>query len=293
MALNKLDLYRREFLGEIAMDILHQDETMLVNIADKSNKASKNVSVCLANELGGALCSEKIVGQTAGNLFAQKVKIFLEKSFHELRHINPTMWEIHTEKEIYLYEQYNHLQVIKELIETNKKLETIIGIDYLVKPDIVIIRNPLSDKDIGYDKHPPKIAQATPLRADAENNSNVAILQGIVSCKWTIRSDRAQNTRTEAQNIIRNRKGRTPCITAITAEPLPSRIASLALGLGDLDCVYHMALYELEEAIKKALSKENMKNSRKALEEQINTLQVLINGKRLRDVSDLPLDLIT
>ena len=35
---------------------------------------------------------------------------------------------------------------------------------------------------------------------------------------------------------------------AITAEPTPSRISSLAIGT-DIDAMYHIALYELEEAI--------------------------------------------
>ncbi|MBO9364254.1 MAG: restriction endonuclease, partial [Roseiflexus sp.] len=64
------------------------------------------------------------------------------------------------------------------------------------------------------------------------------MLHASISRKWTIRSDRSQNIRTEAMNLIRNRKGHTPHIVAVTAEPLPTRIASLALGTGDLDCVY-------------------------------------------------------
>ena len=79
-------------------------------------------------------------------------------------------------------------------------------------------------------------------------------------------------------NLIRNRKGHTPHIVAVTAEPLPTRIASLALGTGDLDCVYHMALHELEIAV------ENN-------EDQQEMLRTLIDGKRLRDISDLPFDL--
>jgi len=93
-----------------------------------------------------------------------------------------------------------------------------------------------------------------------------------------IRSDRSQNIRTEAMNLIRNRKGHTPHIVAVTAEPLPTRIASLALGTGDLDCVYHMALHELEIAVKNN-------------EDQQEMLRTLIAGKRLRDISDLPFDL--
>ena len=53
-----------------------------------------------------------------------------------------------------------------------------------------------------------------------------------------MRSDRAQNSRTEALNLIRNRKGNLPHIVVVTGEPMPARIASLALGTGDIDCVY-------------------------------------------------------
>jgi len=69
----------------------------------------------------------------------------------------------------------------------------------------------------------------------------------------------------------------------VTGEPLPSRLASLALGTGDLDCVYHFALYELMDAVK-----EYGKQGR---EDIIETLENLVEGKRLKDISDLPLDL--
>lgn len=98
-----------------------------------------------------------------------------------------------------------------------------------------------------------------------------------------MRSDRAQNSRTEALNLIRNRKGHLPHIIVVTGEPLPSRLASLALGTGDLDCVYHFALYELLDAVQ-----EYSKNGR---EDILETLENLVAGKRLKDISDLPLDL--
>ena len=61
---------------------------------------------------------------------------------------------------------------------------------------------------------------------------------------------------------------------------MPSRIASLALGTGDIDCVYHFALNELIEAVKDTNA-----------EDAIEMLHILITGKRLKDISDLPLDL--
>ena len=98
-----------------------------------------------------------------------------------------------------------------------------------------------------------------------------------------MRSDRSQNSRTEALNLMRDRKGRVPHIMVVTAEPSPSRIASLALGTGDIDCVYHFALHELLAAVR-----DYAANGREDIVEQLETL---VRGKRLKDISDLPLDL--
>ena len=116
-----------------------------------------------------------------------------------------------------------------------------------------------------------------------KSNGGKPILHASVSAKWTMRSDRAQNSRTEALNLIRNRKGHLPHIVVVTGEPLPSRLASLALGTGDLDCVYHFALYELLEAVREYGSRGR--------EDIVETLENLVEGKRLKDISDLPLDL--
>lgn len=61
---------------------------------------------------------------------------------------------------------------------------------------------------------------------------------------------------------------------------MPSRLASLALGTGDIDCLYHFALYELVESVKNIGAEDSME-----------LLDILIKGKRLKDISDLPLDL--
>ncbi len=124
-------------------------------------------------------------------------------------------------------------------------------------------------------------ASFTPLRK-ANYEHPRPILHASISCKWTLGSDRGQNARTEALNLIRNRKGHLPHVVAVTAEPLPTRIASLALGTGDLDYVYHFALPELQESIAEI---DN--------EDQMDMLMILIDGRRLRDISDLPFDLAT
>lgn len=158
-----------------------------------------------------------------------------------------------------------------------------LGGDYLVTPDITVGRYPVADTEInqttGVVGVGEPICQYTPLRSSNRPPSNL-ILHSTISCKWTMRSDRAQNIRMEALNLIRNRKGNTPHIVAVTAEPLPTRIASLALGTGDLDCVYHFALPELLEAVQEVGG-----------EDQLEMLTGMITGRRLRDISDLPFDL--
>ena len=150
-------------------------------------------------------------------------------------------------------------------------------------PDIVVARHPATYEDVNTSRDfldNAALASLTPFLARNQSTS-LPFLHASVSCKWTIRSDRSQNTRTEALNLIRNRKGNLPHIVTVTAEPLPMRIASLALGTGDLDCVYHFALDELREVCE----------SLPGCEDQAEMLATMVEGDRMRDISDLPFDL--
>ena len=112
------------------------------------------------------------------------------------------------------------------------------------------------------------------------SNGGLPLLHASISCKWTIRSDRVQNARSEALNLIRNRKGRLPHVMVVTGEPLPSRLSAIALGTGDIDCVYHFALPELIAVVQEL-----------DLGDSIEALNIMTVGKRLKDISDMPLDL--
>jgi hypothetical protein len=222
--------------------------------------------------------------QTTGTLFTGYTAAFLESAFARLQHLRPGQWYFSTSQKkpgIALFDQYQHLADIQKIIDQYKQVEAALGGDYLITPDIIIARVPETDEKINAAEplisDPKEIGRHTPLRAV---NTPSATLHATISCKWTMRSDRAQNTRTEALNLIRNRKGKTPHIAAVTMEPLPTRLASIAMGTGDMDCVYHGALYELMEAA------EEIKN-----QDQSEMLQTLVVGRRLRDISDLPFDL--
>ncbi len=280
MTLNDL---RKVYHNRICSEIIRTTKGF-PNFADGSNRSSREIATRIIELLGFNLGEENIVEQTVGGRFESITKDFIQSSFSLLRHIRPGDWFYSTiQTGISGFEQYEHLSYLKTIVENDRSLASALGGDYFINPDIVIGRFPVSDELINYDGSVitdlDTISNLTPLRQKNRPDRKL-ILHASISCKWTIRSDRSQNTRTEALNLIRNRKGPLPHIMAITAEPLPTRIASLALGTGDLDCVYHFALHELKTAI------EEISNI-----DQLDLLLSMIDGRRLRDISDLPFDL--
>ena len=258
----------------------------ILNIADRSSKASTEIAARMVELLGHPTCQTVLAGQTAGNEFTRLTMGFLRSAFSKLAHLRPGDWFFAmnpSEAGIALFEQYGHLADLKQVLDAHQELATSIGSDYLVTPDIVVWRQPVVDDEINAQDtllgEGDDTARRSPLRA---SNAGLPILHASISCKYTMRSDRAQNTRTEALNLIRNRKGRNPHIVAVTLEPMAGRIASIAMGTGDVDCTYHAALDELLQAT------VDLEYS-----DAEDTLKTLIQGRRLRDISDLPLDLAT
>lgn len=273
--------YHKELLER---GILTIDEKGIVSNADAGNSFSKRVASGIASRLGIGTVQTKSAGQTSGAAFEEVNMDFLKDTFPKLSNLRPGKWKIvrlgnKSTIKISQFAQYEHLDYLDQLICSDPKLAASLGNDYMVTPDILIYRELETDTSIN-----------TPLEVINGDVSTYAdirarkgalpILHASISAKFTMRSDRAQNSRTEALGLIRNRKGNLPHIVVVTAEPTPSRIASLALGTGDIDCVYHFALYELIESVKETGSQDS-----------IDLLNELIDGKRLKDISDLPLDL--
>lgn len=270
---------RRDYHKKICHQVLGY-RGGLVNLADEDSKKSIELSEALATRMGAKLCPEPPPRSQADTLFASLTGDYLEKAYHMIQHLRPGEWVFSVHGDVTAFDQYEHLTDLAQVLRQHPLLLATLG-DYLVKPDIMVGRNPVPDRQINRDANILQGATATltPLRADNFPDPK-PILHMCISCKWTIRSDRSQNARTEGLNLIRNRKGNTPHIAIVTAEPLPNRIASVALGTGDVDCVYHMALYELGEAIQ-ASGDETL----------AEMYDLMLNGKRLRDISDLPFDL--
>lgn len=283
MTINKL---RKAYHKKICKRILGL-KSGVPNLADVSSKTSKILALGMVKNLGFSLCTSPPVGQTVGMVFGELTLDFLDKAFQLFHHIRPGKWIFSASQAplgIAAFDQYEHLSALDNALKIHKDLAAALGGDYIIKPDIVIGREPLSDSEINRDKDilgKDAISTLTPLRKINYQRPK-PILHASISCKWTIRSDRSQNTRTEALNLIRNRKGKTPHIACVTAEPMPTRLASLAMGTGDIDCVYHMALPELTLSVKESGN-----------EDQQDMLATLVTGKRLRDISDLPFDLVS
>lgn len=273
---------RREYHRAICSKLLGPRGGGALSCADTASKLSRVLSESIAGQIGCPLCADVPQGQTLGKRFTEATLDFLKTSFATLNHIRPGDWGMEAEAAITQFDQYEHLALLDELLSEHSQARATLGSDYIITPDIVIFRHALSDAEINTRRlliRGDTVATKTPLRTE----NGVAprpILHASVSCKWTIRSDRAQNTRTEALNLIRNRKGGTPRIAAVTMEPLPSRLSSIALGTGDIDCTYHAALYELQNAVADCGN-----------EEAVEMLRILVEGRRLRDISDLPFDL--
>lgn len=144
-------------------------------------------------------------------------------------------WEVERGRSIVHYAQYRHLAALDVAIEHDPNLRVTLGTDYLIKPDVLVgLRNPQDPEELR--------------------------LHAALACKWSIRSDRVQNIRHENSIMIRHRRGRLPHLVAVTAEPLPTRLASIARGTGEVDATYHIA-YKAAAAAVSAVGSEEQKNA--------------------------------
>ncbi|MCL0245950.1 NgoMIV family type II restriction endonuclease [Corynebacterium sp. CCM 8835] len=278
---------RARFHASLVKDLtLMIDSRGVASNADGSQVTSKDIALHIAKELGAKTYDVKLAGQKSGRQFEADVCEFIKATFPQFTTLRPGNWIIENvggsraEYQLAHFEPYTHLDDLARAIEKSPTLSAVLGNSYDISPDIFITRKPEPDSSINTRNRELVDAESGKYGVIRWANQHQPIVHAVVSCKWTLRSDRAQNARSEALNIIKNRKGQTPHIMVVTGEPSPSRLASLALGTGDIDMVYHFALPELVEGVRLTGN-----------DEAIMMLKNLISGKRLRDITDLPLDL--
>jgi hypothetical protein len=276
---------RRSYHAALMEQVLRANDSGVPSNADSSNGPSIAVANGILSRLGAETTGARLAGQMSGSKFEAITCKFISQTFPKLPHLRPGTWTVQQiggreRTLIARYEQYSHLIALDNAARRDPELAAALGNDYTIAPDIVVLRDLEPDERINTPTEmlvDMEVSRRATLRA--ANGGLLPLLHASISCKWTIRSDRVQNARSEALNLIRNRKGRLPHVMVVTGEPLPSRLSAIALGTGDIDCVYHFALPELIGAVEQIGG------------DMLESLSIMIQGKRLKDISDLPLDL--
>ncbi|MER7604766.1 NgoMIV family type II restriction endonuclease [Nocardioides sp. NPDC127503] len=226
------------------------------NIADLGSKSSLELAGHIYQSLGITQHTKLALGDGG-----QKAGASLERAIEgdlglRLSFADPSRkWEVRRGGLASDYRQFQHLADLQRLFEAQPNLRATVGHDYQVRTDV-------------YVGLPGPEAESAPY------------LHAAISCKWTIRSDRVQNVRHEFNTLVRSRRGRLPHLALVTAEPLPSRIISIARGTGEVDAVYHLMFDELAAAVATAGSTE-----------QIRDWDEMVSQQRLLPYDRLALDL--
>ncbi|MFJ4812255.1 NgoMIV family type II restriction endonuclease [Streptomyces longwoodensis] len=245
--------FAAELLGWKTLD----SGALAPNSADSSSTPSKALAAKILDYLGVA--PGIVLPETPSHPGPQLEEKTREHLAGILPVANPSRtWHVDRKKVIADFSQYSHLRKLQRAVDKNPVLSADLGFDYLISPDVTV-------------------GASVSGSADTE-----LFLHAVVSCKWTIRSDRVQNIRHEFLQMIRHRRGRLPHLVAVTAEPMPSRIAAIARGTGEVDAVYHIAFDALRDAVKTVGSMQ-----------QKNALAEAIDQGRLRSYADLADSLAT
>jgi len=221
---------RREYHARICREIIRirhdKKKGKFPNFADGDSNPSKTYAWGIINRIDCFPTFEDTAGQRDARRFEIITKDFIEAAFVRLQHLRPGRWQYSTDRAISEFVQYEHLAYIDEVFKNDPMLGSAFGDSYIVTPDIVVGKNPLSDEEINQSgilgDAPETYARLTPLRTRNFESKPLPFLHAVISCSWTIRTDRAQNIKGAVLNLIRNRKGHLPHIVAVTAEPWPS-----------------------------------------------------------------------
>lgn len=279
-----------------------------ISFADNKREVPKVLAQAFLDELASRGFSPtsaiSVSPQNVGDEFDIEVAEYVKQTFvGGAAALRPGSFRVERGLHIRETSQYRHLEDLRRLAEDptiiplplRREFEVATAGDYAVKTDITILRDPVPNGVLFGGRRPlldtgSPAGAATPLRTG--NPGAKDLLHANVSCKWTLRSDRAQNIRTEALTLMRHRKGPMPHMVVVTLEVVPSRLVSVALGTGEIDCVYHVHVDALEAALRRARSAPGIPLRRQtAIDDHIKKFELLRNGDRLRDITDLPLDL--
>ncbi|WP_407320112.1 NgoMIV family type II restriction endonuclease [Isoptericola halotolerans] len=220
---------------------------LVPNTADTASATSMTLAAAVIDNLGVARGRASDVPRDPGAALEQMTRDDLSARLNAAT--SERSWAVECGTLISRFEQYRHLDALDRLVRSQPELRVTIGMDYLIKPDVTVgIASSSAD-------------------AVAGGSAVETFLHAVVSCKWTIRSDRVQNIRHEFGQMIRHRRGRQPHLVTLTAEPLPTRLASIARGTGEVDATYHLAFDALDHAVAEVGNREQQDAWRECVEQ--------------------------
>lgn len=240
------------------------------------------------------------VGNLMGQLMTADLEVFFQVEAPELR--------VQPEKPFPRFEQFSHLNATKELggnmarevilaITELRKFSTQHDLDENIREGLEThLKNISNEVQMAEERRRGLLdilGEESLLKLDITVSKEIANtvrpeipLQHLVagfSLKWTLRTDRAQDCRSQGAKMAALRRGRMPHFATVTMEPRPSMLALLGRGSGDVDCVYHLHLPALYEAIDDYCSGTQRK-SRMGIRDNFRRLY---DQRRIRDYDEL------
>lgn len=138
---------RRQYHKKLCKDILgpRMGKKGVYSNADDSSLVSVELAKGLAERLGTPFCDNPPSAQRAGALFSRYTEEFLDEAFGLLQHLRPGSWRFSVSQArmgIASFYQYEHLSILRNVLNEHVDLKASLGGDYLITPDIVVSRAP-------------------------------------------------------------------------------------------------------------------------------------------------------
>ncbi|MFF5550062.1 NgoMIV family type II restriction endonuclease [Streptomyces olivaceoviridis] len=277
------------------------------NTSDAGTEGSVKLGKLFFEAMGiptDAAVPEEREGQTVGNLMASLLSADLESV---LKKKAPHLI-VEPEKSFPEFEQFTHLGAVRELrsdlakevaqaVNELEKYSARAGLDEEVLSKVGVHLNKIREQIELTDQRRREllnlVGEESLLKLDVtvsrelpdsagEATHHRHLVAGF-SLKWTLRTDRAQDCRSQGAKMAALRRGRMPHFAAVTMEPRPSMLALLGRGSGDVDCVYHLHLPALSDAIDEYCSG----TKHKATLAMRDNFRRLLDQRRVRDYSEL------
>lgn len=222
--------------------------------SDPTSRISVEIGLALAEAAGATVDLPQLDGPGAGIEFERRTVRFMEASLTCVTEVTQADWRVETGSSITEFARYDHLNGVRQAAAKDNQPAAVLYDDYSLAPGAFV---------------------GCRLKTHQQAGSGSAVLSGVVACKWMIPRDFGQRV----IDLLRCPEVPRDRVAVVTAEPLPGRITSIAIGT-ERPCVYHIALKELQDVL-----------ARMRWYESREMLDIMVDQGRLRDMLELPLDL--